>query len=201
MPACGEGEGMTRKPAKLESRTIAPLPRARGRKRSVKRPQPGEATIDMRHLENFVGYMIRRAQLAVFQAYNDETAEMSITTAQFSVMLLVRDNPGLSQGALSETLGVEHSRMVVLIDDLERRALVTRIASTMDRRMRAIYLTRDGRKLFAKLNRRVTAYDRHIVKRLRGDDKEALLRMLRKLATPLQGGDSATNSQSRRPTR
>jgi DNA-binding MarR family transcriptional regulator len=152
----------------------------------VGRQQTGNGiSVDTHHLENFIGYMIRRAQLAVFQAYNDETADMEITTAEFSVMLLARDNPGLSQGALSETLRVEHSRMVVLIDYLERRGLVTRIASTMDRRMRAIYLTPEGRKLLGKLNRRVTAYDRHIVKRLRGDDKEVLLRMLRKLATPI----------------
>ena len=42
----------------------------------------------MRHLENFIGYMIRRAQLAVFDAYHEKTADMKITTAEFSVMLL-----------------------------------------------------------------------------------------------------------------
>jgi DNA-binding MarR family transcriptional regulator len=171
----------------IELATLTRLRASRLRKtRATGRPQTGNgANIDTHHLENFIGYMIRRAQLAVFQAYREETADMDITTAEFSVMLLARDNPGLSQGALSETLGVEHSRMVVLIDDLERRGLVTRIASTMDRRMRVIYLTPEGRKLLGKLNRRVVAYDRRIVKRLRGDDKETLLRMLRKLATPL----------------
>jgi DNA-binding MarR family transcriptional regulator len=178
---------MARKQTKLDTAVSTRLPASRSRKiRVAGRPQTGNgAKIDTHHLENFVGYMIRRAQLAVFQAYNDETADMDITTAEFSVMLLARDNPGLSQGTLSETLRTEHSRMVVLIDDLERRGLVTRIASTMDRRMRAIYLTSEGRKLLAKLNRRVIAYDRHIVKRLRGDDKETLLRMLQNLATPL----------------
>ena len=178
---------MPRKQTKLDAAVLARLPVARRRKaRPTRQPETGGgAKVDTHHLENFIGYMIRRAQLGVFQAYNDETADMNVTTAEFSVMLLARDNPGLSQGALSDLLGVEHSRMVVLIDDLERRKLVTRIASTLDRRMRAIYLTAEGRKLLGKLNRRVVAYDRHIVKRLRGDDKEALLRMLRNLATPI----------------
>jgi DNA-binding MarR family transcriptional regulator len=178
---------MPRKQTKLDTAALTRLPASRPRRlRATGRPQSTNvAEIDTHHLENFIGYMIRRAQLAVFQAYNDETADMDITTAEFSVMLLARDNAGLSQGALSETLGVEHSRMVVLIDDLERRGLVTRIASTLDRRLRAIYLTPAGRKLLGQLNRRVIAYDRHMVKRLRGDDKDTLMRMLRKLATPV----------------
>jgi DNA-binding MarR family transcriptional regulator len=180
-----EGDDMPRKQTKLATLTRLPEPRLR-KVRTAARPQAvGGAKIDARHLENFIGYMIRRAQLAVFDAYSDETADMNITTAEFSVMLLARDNPGLSQAALCETLGVEHPRMVVLIDDLERRELVTRIASTVDRRVRAIYLTSAGRSLLGKLNRRVIAYDRHMVKRLRGDDKETLLRMLRNLARPL----------------
>lgn len=176
---------MPRKQAKLATLTRLPDPRLRKVRAARGLQRDGGAKIDMHHLENFIGYMIRRAQLAVFDAYNDETAEMNITTAEFSVMLLARENPGLSQAALCEALGVEHPRMVVLIDNLERRELVTRIASTVDRRMRAIYLTSGGRALLRELNRRVIAYDRHMAKRLRGDDKEALMRMLRNLATPL----------------
>jgi DNA-binding MarR family transcriptional regulator len=176
---------MPRKQTKLATSTRLPAQRFR-KLRAARGPQRGgSAKIDMHHLENFIGYMIRRAQLAVFDAYHEKTADMNITTAEFSVMLLARDNHGLSQAALCETLGVEHPRMVVLIDDLERRELVTRIASTADRRMRAIYLTSEGRALLGKLNRRVIAYDRQMVKRLRGDDKETLMRMLRNLARPL----------------
>jgi DNA-binding MarR family transcriptional regulator len=136
-------------------------------------------------LEGFIGYAIRRAQLSVFQDFNERMAEFGVSTAQFSVMRLARDNPGLNQRTLAEALGAETSRMVLIIDELERRGIVDRLPSTLDRRSRAIYLTAEGRKLLRRLEQRAAAQDRAMVKRLRGDDKAALLRMLRKLATPL----------------
>jgi DNA-binding MarR family transcriptional regulator len=136
-------------------------------------------------LEDFIGYAIRRAQLSVFQDFNERMAEFAISTAQFSVMRLARDNPGLNQRALAEALGAETSRMVLIIDELERRGIVDRLPSTLDRRSRAIYLTAEGRKLLARLERRAAAQERAMEKRLRGDDKAVLLRMLRNLAKPL----------------
>ncbi len=141
--------------------------------------------IDTSGIGDFVGYAIRRAQLAVFQEFKTWMAEFEITTAQFSVLLLVRDNPGLNQKTLAGTLGVETPRMVLIVDYLENRGLVTRLASTVDRRARAIFLTPEGRKLLKLLEKRSVDYERRIVERLRGDDKATLLRMLRHLAQPV----------------
>jgi DNA-binding MarR family transcriptional regulator len=141
--------------------------------------------LSMEALEGFIGYAIRRAQLSVFEDFNERMAEFAISTAQFSVMRLARDNPGLNQRALAEALGAETSRMVLIIDELERRGIVDRLPSMLDRRSRAIYLTAEGRKLLRRLERRAAAQDRAMEKRLRGDDKATLLRMLRHLATPL----------------
>jgi len=135
-------------------------------------------------LEQFIGYAIRRAQLAVFQDFDERMGELAISTAQFSVLRLARDNPGLNQRALADALGAETSRMVLIIDDLERRGLVARLASTVDRRARAIYLTAEGRKLLKTLERRAAQNDRAMATRLRGDDVKVLLRMLRNIATP-----------------
>lgn len=141
--------------------------------------------VDMSGIRDFIGYAIRRAQLAVFQEFKDWMAEYDLTTAQFSVLRLVAGNPGLNQKTLAAALGVETPRMVLIVDNLESRGLVTRLASTVDRRARAIFLTVAGRKLHRTLERRSAAYERRIVERLRGDDKETLLRMLRHLAQPM----------------
>lgn len=68
---------------------------------------------------------------------------------------------------------------------MERRGILSRLASTLDRRARAIYLTSEGRKLLKTLEKRVAVHERMFAKRLRGDDKKELLRMLRNLATPV----------------
>lgn len=141
--------------------------------------------VDMSGISDFIGYAIRRAQLAVFQEFSERMAEFEVTTAQFSVLRLVGGNPGLNQKILATALGVETPRMVLIVDALERRGLVVRLASTVDRRARAIFLTPQGRRLQRRMERRSADYERRIVERLRGEDKEALLRMLRHLAQPV----------------
>ena len=154
-------------------------------KRRAAAPRAPARALDLGGLDQVIGYAIRRAQVAVFQDYDELTADLGITTIQFSVMRLAHANPGLNQTALANALGADTPRMVLIIDDLERRGLVVRLASTVDRRSRAIFLTPDGRKLHTVLSKRVAEQNRRMVKRLRGDNKDHLLRMLHKLATTL----------------
>jgi DNA-binding MarR family transcriptional regulator len=142
--------------------------------------------IDLDNLQDLIGYGIRRAQLAVFQSFKEAMGDLAVTTAQFSVVRVVHDNPGLNQTSLANALGVETPRMVLILDDLEARDLVVRVASTMDRRSRAIYLTDEGNRMLGLLEERTEAHNRDLIERLRGDDWEVLARMLRNLATPIE---------------
>lgn len=185
---------MARKRAEL---TAAPRPaptRARSQRppaapKQVAAPRDAaplpDAPIDLDNLQDLIGYAIRRAQLAVFQSFKEKMGDLAITTAQFSVLRVVHDNPGLNQTALANALGVETPRMVLILDELEKRDLVARVASTMDRRSRAIYLTEEGGRMLTILEARAEEHDREMVERLRGDDREMLARMLRNLAAPI----------------
>lgn len=149
-----------------------------------RRAPAAAATLKLGRLGNHIGYALRMAQLAVFDNFNARLSSHGVSTARFSVMCLVRDNPGVNQTAVAEALRAETSRMVLLIDDLERRGWVTRLPSTVDRRARALYLTPEGRKQLKTLEQLVARHERQMVRRLRGDDKAMLLRMLRNLANP-----------------
>jgi DNA-binding MarR family transcriptional regulator len=141
-------------------------------------------SMDMGGLDDVIGYVIRRAQVAIFQDTDDMMADLDISPVQFAVIRLVQRNPGINQISLATTLGAESPRMVLIIDELERRGFVARLASTVDRRARAIFLTQEGRAIHTQLTKRVQAQNRRLAKRLRGDDPKMLLRMLRNLAAP-----------------
>ena len=132
-------------------------------------------------LQDHIGYAIRIAQLAVFQDVNLELRRVGVTTAQYSILCLAFDNPGINQATLAEALWTKTPRMVPIIDDLERRALLTRLPSTIDRRSHAIYLTDQGRKELRRMWQVVDRHERRMRERLRGADKQLLLRMLRDL--------------------
>jgi DNA-binding MarR family transcriptional regulator len=157
--------------------------------RTQRRPAPAEQrpsrALDLGGLDQVIGFVLRRAQIAAFQDYALMMDDLAISTAQFAVMRLAYANPGVNQIALADALGADPPRMVSIIDDLERRGLVKRLASTVDRRARAIFLTPEGGRLHATLSRRVAKQNRRMVQRLRGADAAALLRMLRDVASPL----------------
>lgn len=169
------------------SQSSARLPTPPAKKPRLRRAAPERELprpIDLGGLEEVVGYVIRRAQVAIFKEANEMMADLAITPVQFSVIRLVQRNPGINQISLANTLGAEGPRMVLIIDELERRGLVARLASTVDRRARAIFLTPAGRALHVQLSKRVRAQNRRLAKKLRGDDPNMLLRMLHNLALP-----------------
>jgi DNA-binding MarR family transcriptional regulator len=161
---------------------------ARGLRRKAQRAKLERAAaepVDMGGLDEIVGFALRRAQLASFKNYGRLTEDLGITTAQFSVMRLAHSNPGVNQTMIAAALDAVTPRMVSIIDDLERRGLLVRLPSTVDRRSHAIFLTQDGRKLHRLLTKRVDKQNQSMIDRLRGADKTLLLEMLRNLAIPL----------------
>jgi DNA-binding MarR family transcriptional regulator len=141
-------------------------------------------TLKLGRLKNNLGFAVRIAQLSVFQDVNIELGRVGITTAQYSVLCIAAENPGINQATLAEALMAKTPRMVLIIDDLERRGLLTRLPSTVDRRSHAIYLTDLGRKELRRFAQLVDRHERRMLARLRGEDKQLLLRMLRNLADP-----------------
>ncbi|MDL9947644.1 MarR family transcriptional regulator [Gordonia sp. ABSL11-1] len=76
---------------------------------------------------------------------------MGLTASEVGLLRLVGRNPGISQKAASEQLGVGPSRVVAVLDRLERAGHVERLRSVFDRRSHEVLLTPDGERLLAAL--------------------------------------------------
>jgi DNA-binding MarR family transcriptional regulator len=166
--------------ARSSPRIKPPAPKPKTAAAERRRAKPAE--VDMSAVEHAIGYLVRRALLACFQSFRRLVSD-SFTTAQYAVLRIVGDNAGLNQTELATALGIETPRMVLLLDELERRALLVRVASTTDRRSRSLYLTDEGQRVLRRLRRRAAAHERDMLSRLGiDDDPEALRRMLRAIA-------------------
>jgi DNA-binding MarR family transcriptional regulator len=100
--------------------------------------------IDLSPLFDVIGYQLRRAQLAVFDDFIRSFAEHNIRPSQYGVLTAIDRNPGSSQAAIAQSLGIKRSNFVKLIDEFERRKLVVRRQVVADRRANALYLTKTG---------------------------------------------------------
>jgi len=75
-------------------------------------------SIDLGPLPELIGYVLRRAQLAVFQDFFAAFAPFDIRPAQFSVLTIIERNPGLTQTRVAEALGIKRTNFVGMLDEL-----------------------------------------------------------------------------------
>jgi DNA-binding MarR family transcriptional regulator len=138
------------------------------------------AAIDLGALDRHLGYFIRRLQVWVFQDFIRTLAPIDIRPAQYSVLVVIAANPGLSQADLAHTLGIERARLVRLLDRLERRGLTRRLPSRADRRSHALRLTRNGRKTLERARALAAVHEAHLDERLGPERRRAMIEALRR---------------------
>jgi DNA-binding MarR family transcriptional regulator len=102
-----------------------------------------------------------------------------VTSAQFSVLVVVDANRGLSQAELAATLGIERARLVRLLHRLEQRGLIQRLPSSADGRRHALQLTRDGQRLVARAKALSEEHEAGLVQRFGPERYKLLLEAFR----------------------
>ena len=134
--------------------------------------------INLGGLDQFTGYVVRRAQVWIFQDFKRALKELDMTPAQFSVMKIVAANPGIAQARVAEVLCIERARLVQMLDRLEAPRLIDRTQSAIDRRSHALQLTTAGARMLDRLQLRIEAHERNVVARIGSKGKSDLLRLL-----------------------
>jgi DNA-binding MarR family transcriptional regulator len=145
---------------------------------------PPTGRIDMSGLDDTLGFLLKRAQIAVSSQIHGTFAEFDITAVQFSVLTVVANNPGITQGDIAAALQVERPRMVPVLDALARRGLAERRHDSRDGRSRRIHLTDTGVAMLGLLQRRFAVLEKRLTSALGRDSRERLLTALRILAEP-----------------
>ncbi|PIS99972.1 MarR family transcriptional regulator [Bradyrhizobium nitroreducens] len=153
---------------------------AKGRKDAG---EPLAETLQLGELSEQLGYVLKRAQLKVFENFLRCMASLQLTPAQFSVLLLVEKNPGRNQTEIASTLGILRPNFVAMLDNLESRDLCARIRSTNDRRSHILVLTDKGKAVLARAKKLVaTKHEARLNDLLGQSNREALIAMLSKIA-------------------
>src|SRR5437763_16197725 len=108
---------------------------------------------------------------------------MQMTTAQYSDMLQLNNNPGLNKTEIDNTLGSRRPNFGAMLDGLESRGLCARIRSTNDRRSHILVLTDKGRAVLARAKKLVaTKHEARLNELLGPSNRAALLAMLTRIA-------------------
>ncbi|MBJ6986402.1 MULTISPECIES: MarR family transcriptional regulator [unclassified Devosia] len=135
-----------------------------------------EATLGM------IGYRLRRAQLSVFQQFLSFFETLNLRPAEYSVLVLMEENPGRKQSEIAAALSIKRANFVALVDGLEKRGLISREVVANDRRANALYLTEQGTRFLADARDVHAKLEDDLVARLGGtEQRDTLLSLLKKI--------------------
>ena len=177
------------KPATKTAKSKAAGGKAAGRKAAKPKAVPqrktpqlrrvSKAVIDLGVLNSHLGYFVRRLQVWIFQDFIRRLSSIDISPAQFSVLVVIGANEGLSQAELAATLGIERARLVRMLHLLERRGLTQRLPSAADGRRHALRLTRTGQTELRRAQDLAAEHEATLLPTLGPEKYRLLLEMLR----------------------
>lgn len=107
---------------------------------------------------------------------------LGLVPAHAGILRLIQRSEGLSQQALGAELNVLPSRLVVLIDDLQRRGLVERRDHPSDRRSYALFLADKGREMLKAVGRVAREHQAALCAALSDEERVQLARLLERIA-------------------
>ena len=140
------------------------------KKTASKPSSPGAVTkVSDDILRGFLGYNLKRAFNVVQADLLQTLKPFELRMLTFSALALIVENPGLRQSQLATAMDIERPNLVVIIDELEQRELITRNRVPTDRRAYGLKATLAGRQLLEKA---VAAVKEHEEALLRDIDAE-----------------------------
>jgi len=141
--------------------------------------------IDYGPLAEWVGFHLRMAQIASFQAFAREVGEVDLPPGRFALLTLIGRNPGISQTVLSRAAGKDKSTLTPALRDLKRRGLIDRQRLARDRRSYHLTLTPAGQATLRRLTECAARHERNLDRIIGPRDQPRLLRILRKVMSDL----------------
>ncbi len=112
--------------------------------------------------------------------------EHSLSSAQYSVMALLNNHPGLTVVELARRESVAHPTMSRLITGLIKIGFVSRTVDPADKRSGLLRLTPAGQKLYLEVAERRIALFRMLLSQLSPGTIAEILAVVDRMAAPLE---------------
>ncbi|HEV2629844.1 MAG TPA: MarR family winged helix-turn-helix transcriptional regulator [Pseudolabrys sp.] len=161
------------------------MPASKTPVRRKKKNGEAAADVDFGPLAGWVGFNLRMAQEATFQAFSHRSQEIGESPGRFATLTLISRNPGISQTELSYANGRDKSSLTPVVEDLVRRGLVERKRMDHDRRAYRLSLTADGKKMLALMTRCAREHERVLDGIIGARDRKRFIDVLKRLAAAL----------------
>jgi DNA-binding MarR family transcriptional regulator len=124
------------------------------------------------------------AQLGAHAAskFAERLGALELAPADAGILRLLRVASGLSQQELAGKLQIHPSRLVAILDNLEKRRFVERRANPDDRRLYSIHLTKNGGEILEKIGKAAMEHQDALLSALSSVERDELAALLLRIA-------------------
>lgn len=138
-----------------------------------------------------LSFLLARANALSLAAGNAALRGLGLKVRSFSVLALAVADARTSQREIAEFLRLDPSQVVALVDELERRGLLTRESDPVDRRAKVVVATAEGRRVHAAAQRAATEAEAVAHANLTSGQRDQLTGLLRMIAFPAEAPGGA----------
>ena len=107
---------------------------------------------------------------------------LELSPPDAGILRLLRMSAGISQQTLSARLQIHPSRLVAILDNLEKRNLIERKPNPDDRRLYSLHLTKDGIEALERIGKVAREHQDALLAALDGEERDRLTALLQKIA-------------------
>ncbi|HTH85063.1 MarR family winged helix-turn-helix transcriptional regulator [Mycobacterium sp.] len=100
----------------------------------------------------------------------------------YSVLVALDRSAIRTQAALAEAIGADKTRIIAILDELQAKGLIERVADPEDRRARLLAITKEGRKVKDATQAAIQRGEERWLGTLSATDRAVFLRVLQELS-------------------
>lgn len=129
------------------------------------------------------GHLIRRVHQISTQIFllRVREAGYDLTPVQFAALDALGHAPGIDQARLAEAIAKDRATIGAVVDRLEQKGLVARVANSKDRRARILKLTASGERILMVLMPIVESVQKEMLSGLSGAESKQLVQLVNKV--------------------
>ncbi len=165
--------------------------------KSTPAAQGGEASQELEFgpLNDQVGYALRRAYAILFRTFSEMFQDLNLAFGQYSILVLVGQNPGVSQMAIADAADVDRTTIVPILHKFAQLRWITRRRRTADRRVYSLHLTAAGQAVLDATAPIIAAHEERLFGPLTAAERATLGKLLSKVVESERGSRAKTGSR------
>ena len=140
-----------------------------------------QAPITMDAVYTAPGYLFRRMQQIAVAIFVEECKAFDLTPVQYAALIAIHTHPGIDATRLSAVIAFDRSTLGNVIERLQTKSLIERKPAHEDRRVKLLYLTRQGAALLRDVMPAVEKAQARMLQPLKPADRKSLLALLTQL--------------------